>query len=213
MVIRRPPPSTSLLQGKCCEGPLPTINALAALGPLLCLSRTRDTLLSGWRRAVACEYAACVDSVGLRECLRFYSADGECSWQLYALPEDDFFAWERLIAIVPEGVPCDTSPCLPERMWRGLSDALMGKRWRATLIRIHAFLGRDGCEQRCLAVSQPVISPLSCTIARRIAHAEGADLLSDEADSHPAGSARAGSGVRPRATSELLSHFTTGIPS
>lgn len=213
MVIRRLPPSTTLPQGKCGDGRLPAIDALAALGPVLCLSRTRDTVLSGWRRAASCEYAACVDSDGLRECLRFRAADGECCWQLYALPDDDFLAWERLTAIVPEGMPCETSPGLAERMWRGLSDALMGRRWRASLIRIHAFLGRDGSEQRCLAVSQPEVSPFGLSVARRIAHAEGAELPALMPDVSLHGCPMPEPDVPPRLRPDVLFPFTSGLPS
>jgi hypothetical protein len=192
---------------------LPPIDALAGLGPLLCLSRTRDTLLSGWRRAVACEYAACVDSSGMRECLRFRTADGDCCWQLYALPEDDFLAWERLIAIMPEGAPCEMSSCLAERMWRSVSDALLGRRWRASLIRIHAFLGRDGNEQRCLAISQPTVAPFSLAIAHRIAHAEGAELPSLDVEVLHQARVKTGSNAPSRVSPHLDFPFTTGIPS
>ena len=213
MVIRRPPPSTTLPPGKCGDVRLPTIDALAGLGPLLCLSRTRDALLSGWRRAVACEYAACVDSRGMRECLRFRTADGDCCWQLYALPEDDFLAWERLIGIMPEGAPCEMSPCLAERMWRGLSDALLGRRWRASLIRIHAFLGRDGNAQRCLAISQPTVAPFSLAIAHRIAHAEGAELPPLDVDVLPEGRVKTAANAPSRVPPHFDFPFTTGIPS
>ncbi|MFZ5635321.1 MAG: Hemin transport protein [Pseudomonadota bacterium] len=213
MVIRRQPASPHRPQRRCGDGRLPTIEALAALGPLLCFSRTRDTLLSGWRRAVRCEYGARVDSNGLRECLRFHAADGECCWRLYALPEDDFLAWERLIAIVPARSDDDALPCLAERLWREWSDALLGKRWRASLIRIHAFHGRDGGEQRCLAVSVPTVSPFSVKVAQRIARAEAAELSASDMTSLPQG--RAGTGrmtpVRPR--SDSFPPFTTGLPT
>jgi hypothetical protein len=213
VVIRRSPPRACQPHGKCSGRALPKIDALASLGPLLSLSRSRDTLLTGWRCAVACEYGACVDTNGLRECLRFHSADGECCWQLYALPEDDFLAWERLIATVPEGMACDLSLGLAERVRRRVSDVLVGRRWCANVIRIHAFLGCGWPEQRCLAISQPRVSPFSLTVARHIAQLEGAELPLLDLDVCAGGGARQcperTSQVRP----DLLSPFNAGIPS
>lgn len=213
MVIRRQPPSTHRPQRRCGDGRLPTIETLASLGPLLCLSRSRDTLLSGWRRAVRCEYGARLDSDGLRECIRFHAADDECCWRLYSLPEDDFLAWDRLIAMVPARPDEDALPGLAERLWRDLADALLGRRWRASLLRIHAFQGRDGCEQRCLAVSHPMVSSFSRTVAYQIARAEGADLPASEVVLASQGGAGAGRYASAHARPDVLSPITSGVPS
>lgn len=168
------------------RGGLPSVAALSALGPLLCLSLARDRLLTGWHRARSCDYLAHVGSDGLRECLRFHDAAGEVCWCLHALPEDDFLAWERVIARVPAAAANDPACGLVERLWRDLADALCGHRWQAQIIRIHAPDLRHGEDRWRLAVSQPAIARFSHDVARRIALAEGASLPPDTRLSAPA---------------------------
>ena len=154
---------------------LPAVAALAALGPLVCLSRARDpSVQAGWHRAVACEYTAHLDSNGLRECLRFRDADGHCCWCLYALPEDDFLAWERLIAVVPQGALNDETVSVVERLWHGVADALQGRRWRAGVIGIHPVACMSGIPSDEMAIGEPGLAAFSWDIARYIAEDVGA---------------------------------------
>lgn len=168
------------------RGGLPSVAALSALGPLLCLSLARDRLLTGWHRARSCDYLAHVGSDGLRECLRFHDAAGEVCWCLHALPEDDFLAWERVIARVPVAAANDPACGLVERLWRDLAEALCGHRWQAQVIRIHAADVRQGEDRWRLAVSQPEIARFSHDVARRIALAEGVTAPFDAQLSAPA---------------------------
>jgi hypothetical protein len=159
---------------------LPSVAALSALGPLLCLSLARDRLLAGWHRARSCDYLAHVGSDGLRECLRFHDAAGEPCWCLHALPEDDFLAWERVIARVPAAAANDPACGLVDRLWRDLA-----QRWQAQVIRIHAPDRHPGEDRWRLALSQPAIARFSHDVARRIALAEGATLPPDARLSAP----------------------------
>lgn len=159
---------------------LPDATELASLGPLLSLSRGNGGVLAGWRRAVRCDYAARVDSDGLRECLRFYDGDGDCCWRLYALLEDDFLAWDRLLAVVPAGEwRGDEERGAAQRWWRGLADFVQGRRWTASLVRIHP-LG-DGAGPGQAALSVPAVSGPSAELARRIVVAERAEQVDGEA--------------------------------
>ncbi|WP_395788504.1 hypothetical protein [Aquimonas sp.] len=81
--------------------------ALAALGPLVCLHRRFDQrqlaidaapLLAGLRLQVQAE----IDSSGPREALRFVDAHGVAVCQLCLLPDSDFLAWERLLALLQQ---------------------------------------------------------------------------------------------------------------
>lgn len=175
-----PHPAASAAGAGGRPGRLPTAAELASLGPLLSLSRGDSGALAGWRRAVRCDYAARVDSDGLHECLRFYDVAGECCWRLYALPEDDFLAWERLLAVVPAGQWRDDAGAgAALRWWRGLADFVHGRRWCACLVRIHALGDAAGPEQA--ALSAPVVSARSADLARRIVHAEGAARMDGDA--------------------------------
>jgi hypothetical protein len=171
---------------RAARGRLPSVAALAALGPLLCLSLARDRLLAGWHRARSCDYLAHVGSDGLRECLRFRDDAGAPCWCLHALPEDDFLAWERVIARVPAAAANDDGCNLVERLWRDLADALCGDRWQAQVIRIHAPDVRHGEDRWRLAVSEPAIAGFSHDVARRIALAERASFPADVRLSAPA---------------------------
>lgn len=189
---------------------LPSVAALSALGPLLCLSLARDRLLAGWHRARSCDYLAHVGSDGLRECLRFHDAAGEPCWCLHALPEDDFLAWERVIARVPAAAANDPCGGLVDRLWRDLAEVLCGHRWQAQVIRIHAPDPHHGEDRWRLAVSQPAIARFSHDVAQRIALAEGATLLPDARRSAPATRPFARSAHRHDRAADTLPAFLNG---
>lgn len=161
---------------------MPSPLQLAALGPVLCLYRTRPGgELSGWaeatRAAVVCE----VDSEGLCECVWFYDRSDHCCWRLYLLPDSDSLAWEYLVA----GLPVQPLPTrdggIGQRLWSRLAQRLRGERWQASLLRFH--LPRTGpgfgcVQEMLLAATLTTVSPLGAATARRLAKAEG---LEDQA--------------------------------
>lgn len=112
---------------------------LAALGPVLCLYRASDThVLRGlaWARAV--QPRVQVDSDGPCEGLTFVDSTGRPCWQLYVLPDSDYWAWDALLTrLATSGiVPCEAaesrSPC------EGLRRAALSPRWRACILQLHA---------------------------------------------------------------------------
>ncbi len=152
---------------------LPDPRQLAALGPVLCLHRAEDGAeLSGWQQAVRVEARTGLDSDGVREALLFFDATGRCGWQIHLLPDSDFFAWETLLARLPRQARTESAAGVGERLWRRLAGRLRGDHWRATSLRLHAWM-QDG---RCLLAASPAwVSVLGVATARAIAHAEGAD--------------------------------------
>lgn len=153
---------------------LPRTQQLAALGTLLCLYRHQDGgELAGWARAVRVESRAGVDSEGLRESLVFFDREGRCCWRLYLLPESDFVAWDRLLALLPSRGEAEAAAGVGERLWRRMAGRLLGGQWQACVLRLHVVDAEVG--RPVLAASQAAVSPLGAAAARRIARAEGAE--------------------------------------
>lgn len=152
---------------------LPQPQQLAALGAVLCLSRAdAGSLLAGWSRAVRARYGCVLDSDGLRECIRFFDADGACCWRLYLLPDADFLAWEQLVACLPrEPAGGDVAQGLTERLWRHLARRLSEPGWRACALRFHVCGGADA--RAALGASLPVLSAVGQAQLRRILRSEG----------------------------------------
>jgi len=144
-------------------------DALAALGPVLCLHDARDRHpLSGWRRAVQVHAHVSLDSEGPSEALCFRSADGECCWQLHRLPDSDFLAWERLLDCVPvEACQADTHP---GPRWRVVRLSAW-PRWRPCALRLHAVPGLPA--EQALAAADVDLSRLGREAADRIARRLG----------------------------------------
>nr|WP_298131074.1 Hemin transport protein [uncultured Pseudoxanthomonas sp.] len=152
----------------------PAAAQLAALGPVLCLYRAQQgSELVGWQQAVRVEAHAGVESDGLDERLLFFDAQGRCCWRLCLLPDSDFVAWDRLVASLPTGEG-DEAAGLADRLWQRLAGLLLGGQWRACALQLHA-VPRPAALP-VLAASLSLMSPLGVATARRIAHAEGADL-------------------------------------
>lgn len=155
---------------------IPSPQALAALGPVLCLHRESEGVLTGLLRARACCYRAHVDSDCLRECLRFRDAAGDECWRLYALPDTDYLGWERLVADLPACREDPGDAGLGERLWRELAETLAGRRWRAETIRLHAIVAAGHARP---AMSEPRVSRPGMLQMRRIARAAGAAMALD----------------------------------
>lgn len=157
---------------------LPRPRQLAALGAVLCLSRTQaGSELAGWAQAVRAEVSSDGDSDGLRESLVFLDRDGRCCWRLYLLPDSDFLAWEQLAVDLPLR-PLGASAGAAELLWLRLASRLRGERWQASALRLHALPGGPGFSHdgdAALAASLATLSAQGLVAARRIARAEGAD--------------------------------------
>ena len=139
-----------------------TVEALGALGPLLCLHAPADPhLLTGWRRARALCAHVRLDSDGPHEALHFLDAAGRDCWRLYLLPDSDFHAWERLLTTLP--VQVDASGT--QRFWRPKRSLL--PHWQACALRLHAVSDAGGGVG--LATAEAVLSPLGRACAQRIA--------------------------------------------
>lgn len=153
---------------------LPRAQQLAALGTVLCLYRHQDGgELCGWARAVRVESRAGVDSDGLRESLAFFDHEGRCCWRLYLLPDSDFVAWDRLLALLPSREEAAAASGVGERLWRRLAGRLLGGQWQACVLRLHVVPAEVG--RPVLAASPATVSPLGAATAQRIARAEGAE--------------------------------------
>ncbi len=153
---------------------LPRAQQLAALGTVLCLYRHQDGgELSGWARAVRVESRAGVDSDGLRESLAFFDQEGRCCWRLYLLPDSDFVAWDRLLALLPSREEAEAATGVGERLWRRLAGRLLGGQWQACVLRLHVVPAE--VRRPVLAASPAAVSPLGAATAQRIARAEGAE--------------------------------------
>lgn len=147
---------------------------LAALGTVLCLYRHQDgSELSGWARAVRVEPRAGVDSDGLRESLAFFDSEGRCCWRLYLLPDSDFVAWDRLLALLPSREEAEAATGVGERLWRRLAGRLLGGQWKACVLRLHVVPAE--ARRPVLAASPAAVSSLGAATAQRIARAEGAE--------------------------------------
>jgi hypothetical protein len=173
---------------------LPTPNALAALGTVLCVYRSRrgDGLggeLGGWQQAVRAETWCGIDSDGWQECLQFRDRDGDCCWRLYLLPDSDFLAWERIQQALPRvdaplGACRDCGPPHDDdgvagRLWRRLSHRLAGERWQVSALRLHALPVSRATRPACrvaLAASLATVSSLGADMLQRIARWEDIDL-------------------------------------
>jgi hypothetical protein len=139
------------------------VEALGALGPLLCLHAPGDPhLLTGWRRARALRAQVRLDSDGPHEALHFLDEDGADCWRLYLLPDSDFHAWERLLATLPVQID---GAVAGRRFWRGKRSAL--PHWQACALRLHAVPYPGGGVQ--LAAADVELSPLGRACAQRIA--------------------------------------------
>lgn len=150
---------------------LPQPRQLAALGAVLCLSRSRSgNVLAGWAQAARAEVSCTCDSDGLREALSFLDREGRCCWRLYLLPDSDFLAWEQLSARLPQRPPCHPAG-IAERLRQRLANRLQSGHWQASVLRLHALAGTWGT---ALATSLVPLSELGLAIARRIARDEGA---------------------------------------
>lgn len=153
---------------------LPHPQQLAALGAVLCLSRAdAGSALAGWAQAVRACYGCALDSDGLRECIRFFDARGECCWRLYLLPDADFWAWEQLAGSLPCEAGGSATPGLAERLWRHLARRLNEPCWRACALRFHAC--GSGAASAALGASLPALSALGREQVRRIVRCEGLD--------------------------------------
>lgn len=173
-----------------CTNALPTPEALAALGTVLCVYRSRcgDGLggeLGGWQQAVRAEAWCGIDSDGWQECLQFRDRSGDCCWRLYLLPDSDFLAWERLQQALPR-VDAPHAACrdcglgrddgVAGRLWRRLSLHLGGERWQLSALRLHALASSQGGPSTTLAASLAALSPLGTDMLQRIARLEDIDL-------------------------------------
>ncbi len=167
---------------------LPTPEALAALGTVLCVYRSRrgDGLggeLGGWQQAVRAEAWCGIDSDGWQECLQFRDRAGDCCWRLYLLPDSDFLAWERLQQALPRvEAPhaacrdCGLDDGIAGRLWRRMSLHVGGERWQLSALRLHALASPHGGPPTTLAASLAPLSPLGAGMLQRVARLEDIDL-------------------------------------
>ena len=142
-------------------------DALAEVGPLLCLYPSRSSELGGWQSARAVCAESCVDNDGVRESLRFIDDAGRSCLRLFLLPDSDYAAWEslrtRLPCVAGEARSRVCAACTLRRLCMGECG------WKASVLRVMPGIGESGAGLGWAAVSQ-----IGRGIARRIALAEGA---------------------------------------
>lgn len=159
---------------------LPSADALAALGTVLCLYRSRyGGELGGWAQAASAEVRCGIDSDGWYECVQFRDPNGICCWRLYLLPESDFLAWEQIQSRLPiiEASRPPTEP-VASRLWHRLSSRVDGERWQPSVVRLHALRH----PRPSLAASLAPVSPLGAEMVQRVARIEGLDAVIDVDD-------------------------------
>ncbi len=157
---------------------LPLPSELAALGTVLCLYHGRSGgELAGWSRAVEAVACASLDSDGMRECVLFRDAAGDCCWKLYLLPDSDFLAWERLSSRLRMQVGDEgDGPGIAERMLQRLVGRVRHGEWQASVLRLHALPVAQGMQgEQVLAAALASVSPLGAAAARGIARSQSAD--------------------------------------
>jgi hypothetical protein len=134
--------------------------ALASLGPLVCLHRRSDQrqlaidagpLLAGLRLQVLAE----IDSSGPREALRFVDAHGVAVCQLCLLPDSDFLAWERLLALLQQrrqlsvaAIQLCQPPWLTRWRWRARAGRFVGTP--DLRLALHAGASISACGERSI---------------------------------------------------------------
>lgn len=150
---------------------MPHPRQLAELGAVLCFHRGGE--LEGWSQAVAAACARALDSDGLHETLQFFDGEGRCCWRLQLLPDTDFWAWEQVVAGLPDRLASDPALGLGERLWRRVARCLGGPDWRASVLRLHALPGGPDCAGMLLAASLPSLSACGEEVAARIVRREG----------------------------------------
>ena len=146
-----------------------TPEALAELGPLLCLHDATDPhLLSGWSRAVRVMATISLDSDGPCESLRFFDASGQGCWRLHLLPDSDCHAWERLLSRLP--VQADPGQPRTGRAfgWKHAATP----QWRACALRLHAL--PESRDRTRLAATDVRLSNLGRSCAQRLIRQAGA---------------------------------------
>lgn len=154
---------------------VPTVDALAALGTVLCVYRSRyGGELGGWAQSASAEIRCGIDSDGWHECVQFRDHTGDCCWRLYLLPDSDFLAWEqiqlRLPMIESWRPPTET---VASRLWQRLSTRADGDRWQCSVVRLHALRH----PRPSLAASLAPVSRLGAEMVQRVARIEGLDHL------------------------------------
>jgi len=123
----------------CCLTTVCTPQALAQLGPVLCLyPAVDDNPLSGWELALRAAYCAGIDSSGPHESLLFFDAEGGLCWQLCLLPETDFLRWEHLIAAMPAGTDWLPRAGLRVSPRQAVARIIGPPLWRACPLQLHA---------------------------------------------------------------------------
>jgi hypothetical protein len=172
------------------------IDALPKLGAVLWLERRdrrqtppRATLgpggvllldhpaLGALARCSAVTAHTAVTPQGPREWLCFRDAAGDAQGKLFLLPDTDYFAWDEMTATA-----CVATPAPGLQRWQAhtaflrCAMARLGAGWRARLL---IFDLRRLPWLRTLGARPPLrISLLGLDLARTIARAEGADLVS-----------------------------------
>ncbi len=160
----------------CCVTSVCTPQALAQLGPVLCVyPAVDDNPLRGWQLASRSAYCAGIDSDGPRESLLFFDATGGPCWQLCLLPETDFLRWEQLIAAMPartDWLPHRGLRIAPKQaVARGIGSPL----WRACPLQLHAVT--TGASGQRLAAACASLSPAG---VREVARLASGAMLSSE---------------------------------
>lgn len=179
---------------------VPHPRQLAALGAVLCLYRGGGAL-EGWSQAVDAACARTLDSDGLQETLLFFDGEGRCCWRLQLLPDTDFWAWEQVVAGLPDRLASDPALGLGERLWRRVARRLGGPDWRASVLRLHALPGGPNCAGMLLAASLPSLSACGEEVAARIVRREG---VAGNARSAHARGRGAGADMTPCESSKLF---------
>ncbi|MFA5683377.1 MAG: Hemin transport protein [Lysobacteraceae bacterium] len=142
--------------------------ALAAIGPLLCLFRASDPHpLSGWTQARWAMHCVSIDSDGPRETIAFFDALGQACWQLCLLPDSDYLSWDRMA----ESLPTHTLELLEPVVGGGrrcqAAQVVGQPLWRACPLRLHQV--SDSQAGGRLAAACPALSDPGRREAQRLA--------------------------------------------
>ena len=146
------------------------VDALAALGPLLCRYPVADVdPLGGWMQARHAVHVVHLDSDGPGEAIRFADAGGRCCWQLFLLPDSDYLEWSRLVGGLAPAAPVPHLPAARGSACAAIAHAIGQLSWRACPLRLYRVDPPPG--GAWLAAAPARLSPAGQREAERLARA------------------------------------------
>jgi len=162
-------PSLAVRIGSC------TPESLAMLGPMLCMYRAIEThVLAGLAAAAIVRPWVSIGADGPCEALTFFDRAQRPCWQLFLLPDSDYYAWERVVAGLSDPLPINSVARTDPGERNGIRRRVGNPLWRACALQVHAVAERNSpCR---LAAAQVLLSEAGQRAAQRIAQTAGASF-------------------------------------